>query len=207
MGAKARSFKARIQDFEAVDVRAFYDNAMLRVWHLEGKARTFRIARVQQIIKQEGDEVEKRAVLRLQNNQGEELPLPLELNATNRDTIIGLYGSKKANWLGKLITLFPTQCEAFGKMQECIRIRNYDPATKQSRPYTNKQGVTVLPNQGARTSSRPPPPADDSSGLELDDAGSISLDDGDTFERNQYVDTTDDTAEPPPGALMTDLIR
>ncbi len=198
--ANAKSFKARIQDFEADDVRAFYDNSMMRVWHLQGKPRTFRIIRVQQIVKTEGTETEKRACLRLANSRGEEQPLPLELNPTNRDTVIGIYGSKKSQWIGKTITLYPTTCEAFGKMQECIRIRPYDPATREQRPaqqggtYTTRQGAHVL--QGAYPPASTPTPAqDDSSGLELD------LDGDDTsglIERNQY------TSEPPPGALETD---
>ncbi len=208
MGARAKSFKARIQDFEAEDVRAFYDNSMLRVWHLQGKARTFRIVRVQQIIKTEGEDTEKRAVVRLQNSQGEELPLPLELNPTNRDTIIGIYGSKKSNWVGKLITLYPTQCEAFGKMQECIRIRPFDPSQRQGDGVrTNRQGAHVLPNRPAPPKPEPAPaPADESSGLELD-LGDDKDDGSDVFERNQYADVTSDTSEPPPGALATDIIR
>ncbi len=194
--AKAKSFKARIQDFEADDVRAFYDNSMFRVWHLQGKPRTFRIIRVQQIVKTEGEDTEKRACLRLANSRGEEQPLPLELNPTNRDTVIGIYGSKKANWVGKTITLYPTTCEAFGKMQECIRIRPFDPSTRSTGgagqgTHTNRQGAHVLPSPQAAATA----PADGSAGLELD------LDADDTsslIERNQYA------SEPPPGSLETD---
>lgn len=204
---KAKSFKARIQDFEADDVRAFYDNSMLRVWHLNGKERTFRIIRVQQIVKQEGDDIEKRAVVRLADSRGVEHPLPLELNPTNRDTVIGIYGTSRAKWLNQLITIYPTECEAFGKMQACIRIRPFNPArSAQSgdspRPRTNKQGAHVLPSRPVETAVMPgahgSPQDNESSGLELDlpaddDQGSDGV-----FERNQYQ------SEPPPGALETD---
>ncbi len=194
--AKAKSFKARIQDLEADDVRAFYDNSMFRVWHLQGKPRTFRIIRVQQIVKTEGEDTEKRACLRLANSRGEEQPLPLELNPTNRDTVIGIYGSKKANWVGKTITLYPTTCEAFGKMQECIRIRPFDPSTRQPSgagqgTYTNRQGAHVLPSP--QQAPEPEQQQDEPSGLELDDTSGDGV-----FERNQYP------SEPPAGALERD---
>src|SRR3569832_1306174 len=100
MGSPARkknaSFKARIEDFEAEDVREFYDNMMMRVWYLEGKDRVFRIVRVQRITKQEGKKVERRAMLRLENLNGP-VPHPHKQNPTNRDTIIKLYGPKKKN--------------------------------------------------------------------------------------------------------------
>ena len=217
MGAPKRknaSFKARIEDFEAEDVREFYDNMMMRVWYLEGKERIFRIVRVQRITKQEGEEVERRAVLRLEDRNGP-VPLPFELNPTNRDTVIRLYGPKKKNWLGKLIQLFPTTCEAFGETKECIRIRPYDPATRQRVKPASNMGMGL--GKGRPTADGPAPrmapePESQSSGLDLDDdrdddTGSVDLDEGPEFTRNSYVDSTSDNTEPPAGALETDIIR
>src|SRR3569832_559078 len=231
MGSPARkknaSFKARIEDFEAEDVREFYDNMMMRVWYLEGKDRVFRIVRVQRITKQEGEEVERRAVLRLEDRNGP-VPLPLELNPPTRDTIIKLYGPKKKNWVGRMIQLFPTTCEAFGETKECIRIRPYDPQTRmctdpRTGTRTNRQGVHVLDRQPAPTAEEPamrrgaemhnqaqdalrrPAESFAPTGLELDDddsaddTGGTNLDEGPQFTRNGYDDT-----EPPPVALETD---
>lgn len=193
MAAKAQSYKIRIQDFEGDDIRAFYETNVMRVWNLNGREQCYRIVRVQQIVKQEGAEVEKRAALRLADRHGVEFPVPLELNPTNRDTIRGIYGDKARNWIGKVIALYPTQCEAFGKMQDCIRIRPYDPTKRQKRPNVSQLEPAAPPR---REPSRPPP-ADEapaSSGLELD------LDD----DRPVYRDSTEDNEEPPPGALYTD---
>lgn len=46
------------------------------------------------------------------------------LNKTNANAIAEALGEKKAvNWTGKRITLFPTQCDAFGKTADCIRVK------------------------------------------------------------------------------------
>lgn len=192
MAARASSYKIRIQDFEGEDIRAFYESNVLRVWNLNGREQMFRIVRVQQIIKQEGDSIEKRAALRLADRNGNELPVPLELNATNRDTIRGIYGNRPKEWIGQIIALYPTTCEAFGRTEDCIRIRPYDPRTRQrSKRQDNVQPIARQPEP--RRSEPPPSPVSEtmSSGLELD------------LERD-YRDVTSDAAEPPFGALSTD---
>lgn len=47
----------------------------------------------------------------------------LVLNKTNAMTVASLYGYEVDEWVGKRITLFPTQADAFGKTVDCIRIR------------------------------------------------------------------------------------
>ena len=54
----------------------------------------------------------------------------LVLNKTNAVTIAGMYGNKAEKWVGKSITLFPTECQAFGKTVDCIRIRSSKPKSK-----------------------------------------------------------------------------
>lgn len=189
MSAKAQSYKIRIQDFEGEDVRSFYETHVMRVWNLNGKECLYRIVRVQQIIKQEGDAIEKRAAVRLADRNGVEFPVPLELNPTNRNTIIGIYGAKTRNWVGQIIALYPTTCEAFGRQQDCIRVRPYDPRTRTQR--SKRADVRDLPQQQTeRRPSEPAPPSEQSSGLELD------------LEGADYSAT--DTDEPPFGALETD---
>lgn len=135
-------FKAPlIEDFAAEDIRAFYDSSVFRVWHLAGKERTYKITRVQRITTEFRNEIRKRAVLRLVDNKGREVPLPLELNATNRKTIQQLYGNRPQDWVGKLITLYPSQTDMAGQTVDCIRVRNSMPGKMATR---NKQGATVL---------------------------------------------------------------
>jgi hypothetical protein len=52
----------------------------------------------------------------------------LVLNKTNSTAIAGLYGVETEDWVGKAVTLFPTQTEFQGKPVECIRVRLKKPA-------------------------------------------------------------------------------
>ncbi len=175
----AQAFKAVIEDFEADDIRAFYDANVLRVWHLSGKDRTFRIERVQRITKDNMGQIQKRALLRLSDSRGNEVALPLELNPTNRKSIQKLYGNKPKDWVGKLITLFPTTCDSPNGTTDCIRIRPSVPGKQSGR--TNRQGAHVIAPQlpEARVNVAE---------AEFEDARAPG----------------DDSDEPPPGALESD---
>lgn len=126
--------KWEVDDPATDDVRALFDSRVLRVWHLEGREKTFTIESVKRLTSSSKDGKDKRQALLVLKG----VPLPLALNATNRDTIIQLYGNKKSNWPGKRIRLYPTTTNAFGKQTECIRIRNQVP---QDRPGTNPDTV------------------------------------------------------------------
>ncbi len=146
-------FKAVIEEFEADDIRAFYDSNVFRVWHLCGKERTFRITKVARITDSFRGEVTQKALLYLEDRHGP-VDLPFALNVTNRETIKGLYGKRPKDWVGRLITLFPTTTEVGTETKDCIRVRNYDPATRmkprKDGTYTNRQGVRVLPAANER---------------------------------------------------------
>ena len=51
----------------------------------------------------------------------------LVCNKTNSQTVAGFYGTNLENWIGKEITLFPTQTEYAGKQVACIRVRLQPP--------------------------------------------------------------------------------
>lgn len=53
----------------------------------------------------------------------------LVMNATNARVIANLYGDNTDAWMGKRINIYPTQVRAFGKMTDCIRVREEIPAT------------------------------------------------------------------------------
>ena len=62
---------------------------------------------------------------------------PLVLNVTNSRTIAELHGAKAELWAGKRITLYPTTCQAFDKLTDCIRVRDKLPKAangKHSEP-------------------------------------------------------------------------
>jgi hypothetical protein len=54
----------------------------------------------------------------------------LVLNKTNAKTIAGLYGNDTDGWMGKQITLFPTQVDLRGEQVDAIRVRNKPPKVK-----------------------------------------------------------------------------
>lgn len=68
----------------------------------------------------------------------------LVLNKTNGRTIAGLYGPNTDHWLGRPITLFPTQTDFQGRQVACIRVRMHAPNA----------------SDGHSDLDVPPPPAD-----------------------------------------------
>lgn len=63
------------------------------------------------------------------------------MNATNGYIVANLYGDDTIGWPGQRITLYPTQVKAFGKVQDCIRVREEIPA--QPRPVAQAAQVEV----------------------------------------------------------------
>ena len=70
----------------------------------------------------------------------------LVLNKTNAITIANLHGSEARDWAGKSITLYPTECQAFGHTVDCIRIRSNPPKTHpKPKPEVEPEQVKVPP--------------------------------------------------------------
>jgi hypothetical protein len=131
-------FEAKDEDIQSNDWRAYFDSSCLRVWHLTGKDRTFKIVRVtrltSEMISGNKREVKKQPKLELEDGQGRPVPLPLLLNKTNAKTIAQMYGNNPAQWVGKLVTLFPSTTSVGGEERDCIRVRPKIPnAAKPAR--------------------------------------------------------------------------
>lgn len=173
----AKQFEAKEVDINAEDYRAYFDSSVFRVWHLNGKERTFRITRVTRLDSEFRGESRKQPLLRLEDGKGNPVPLPLALNKTNAKTVAGLYGNKPAAWVGRLITLYPTTTDVGGRTEDCIRIRNEDPG---KRARKGKATAAAAPEQLL------PPPASNGS---------------------DYRDVTEDDEESPPGALESDHVQ
>jgi len=127
-------FEARDEEIGADDYRAYFDSSCFRVWHLSGKERTYKITRVtrltSEMVTAGKREIKKQPKLELVTQKGEPVPLPFLLNKTNAATIAQMYGTKTSDWVGKLITMYPTTTSVGGKEQDCIRIRPRIPAAK-----------------------------------------------------------------------------
>jgi len=156
-------FEATDEDIGASDYRAYFDSMCLRVWHLAGKDRTYKIVKVSRFTSEMASggkrEIKKQPKLILENSKGVLVPLPLLLNKTNAATIAQLYGTNTAQWAGKLITLYPTTTSVGGAEKDCIRIKNQDPS-KVKRA-----------SKGSKPAAHEPPPVDDiyEPGADLDE--------------------------------------
>jgi hypothetical protein len=108
------------------DFRSMYDSNYLYAFDLKGRDVTVTIKEVRAVLVKNADK-----------KQGEKKPIVffkeskdhrgLVLCKTNGKTIASLYGNDTEGWIGKRITLFPTEVDAFGKTVEAIRVRNKPP--------------------------------------------------------------------------------
>ena len=70
------------------------------------------------------------------------------LNKTNGNTIADMYSQEMDNWIGKPITLFPTQTDFQGKAVACIRVRIGQPQPAPApTPPLMQAPVSELPQQ------------------------------------------------------------
>jgi hypothetical protein len=142
----AKNFEAIDEELKSNDWRAYFDSTCLRVWHLAGKERTFKISKVtrltSEMVSGNKREVKKQPKLELVDEKGRPVPLPLLLNKTNCKTIATLYGNNPGAWVGKSITIFPTTTSFGSETKECIRVRNAKPGSKRA-PAEDLPAITA----------------------------------------------------------------
>jgi hypothetical protein len=117
-----KKFEFKEEELAVDDYRAYYDSKVLRVWHLEGREKSFTIAKVTRVTLESRDGIKKQPLVHFMG-----VPLPLALNKTNGASIEHLYGRKVSEWVGKRITLYPTKTQVGRDQKECIRIREKVP--------------------------------------------------------------------------------
>jgi hypothetical protein len=111
------------------DIRTMFEKDFLGAWNLEGDT-TVTIKGVKAAkIKNAQDKENKKPIIAVA-----EFDKPFVCNSTNAETISALYGRHVEQWVGKRITLYPAQVQAFGKMNDCIRVRPQAPAASRSAP-------------------------------------------------------------------------
>lgn len=112
------------------DVRLLFPRDYIAAADLRGRDMVFTISAViakDELKTSKGKEI--KPALRFAESdalkaKGQQVPFKLVLNKTNMKAIAKALGSfESKEWLGKRITLFPTQCEAFGDIVDCIRVR------------------------------------------------------------------------------------
>jgi hypothetical protein len=108
------------------DYRSMFDRDYIGSWDLAGHDVTVKIIKVQagELTGQGGRKAKKPFCWFEGKEKG------LVLNKTNAKTVAALYGPITEQWIGKQITLYPTQTQMGGETVDCIRIRPQIPKTK-----------------------------------------------------------------------------
>lgn len=131
-----------------MNITAAFPSKFLRAADLESDA-TFTIKKVDiETVGQGNDADEKPVVYFKETDKG------LALNKTNANTIANLYGGETNEWVGKQVTLFPTEVDFGGKQTLAIRVRSKKPVQLPSRPSAppaeNPMDAPVDPKEAAR---------------------------------------------------------
>jgi len=105
--------------------------------------KKFRIKAVTAEVLEKDGKAEKKLVCWFTNDER-----GLVLNKTNNRTIRAAYGDDTANWIGKIIVVFPTMTDVRGKMTPALRVRI--PPPKQAtaappQPVTSGNGAAGAP--------------------------------------------------------------
>jgi hypothetical protein len=110
--------------FAMADYRSMFDRDYIGAWDLGGADVTVTIAKVEaKELRAGGSKATKKPVVYFASaDKG------FALNKTNAKVIAGLYGPDTAAWIGKRITIYPTQTSFGGDTVDCIRVRNKVPA-------------------------------------------------------------------------------
>jgi len=127
-------------DTVQMTVDLMFPSEYIRASDLQGKDVRLTIHRVglQDLKKTDGTEVRKPVVefkqwLSKPTNEQKKLVL----NKTNAQAIASNHGNIANDWIGKDIVLYGTQCLAFGKMTDCIRVRTGGAVAQEEDPLAD----------------------------------------------------------------------
>lgn len=103
------------------DFRSMYDSNYLYAFDLKGRDVTVTIKSVAAAKVRNADKKEqKKPIVFFRESKD---PRGLVLCKTNGKTVAAMYGNDTDAWIGKRVTLFATNVDAFGQTVEAIRIR------------------------------------------------------------------------------------
>lgn len=109
------------------DYRSMYDSDYLGHWDLQGRDVTVTIRKVEAgtLVGAQGRKAKKPVVFFEGKEKG------MALNKTNGKAIAGMYGPDTSAWVGKKITIYPTQTQFGPETVDCIRVRPTAPKEKK----------------------------------------------------------------------------
>ena len=101
------------------DYRKMFDSEYIASWDLDDDT-TLTIEKVVagEVGGHQGNEKQKRPIMYFEGAKK-----GMVVNKTNAKTVAGLYGNDTEAWIGKKITLYVGECEAFGEVMSCLRVR------------------------------------------------------------------------------------
>lgn len=111
--------------------KLLHPNDYLAAIEMRGKDANLTIASVElEELTMQGGKKDTKPVLKFKETKKKFI-----VNKTNASSIAAMHGKKAELWVGKRITLFPTQAPVGKKMEDCIRIRERVPGDKvESKP-------------------------------------------------------------------------
>lgn len=120
-----------------MDYRAMFDRDYVGAWDLNGREVTVTICKVEAAtLTGQGGRKTRKPVIHFEGKDK-----GLALNKTNGKIIANMYGPDTAQWLGKSITIYPTQTEMGGETVDCIRVRPRVPQPPTQSQTTENRGA------------------------------------------------------------------
>ena len=105
-----------------MNISDVFDSRFVRAADLKGTDSTVTISRVVMESLGHGPDADSKPVVYFTDRKK-----ALVLNRTNSAAIAKLYGSETEDWVGKSITLYPTETSFRGQQVPCVRVRNEAP--------------------------------------------------------------------------------
>ncbi len=127
------------------DVRAMFEKEFLYSFHLDGRDCTVTIDKVIQGAVQGTDGKKTKKPLVYFKGKAK----PLALNITNVRAIGGMYGFKAEDWVGKRVTIYPTQTQFGPKTVDCIRVRPTVPKANEKEGSINEAAQPIEREPGS----------------------------------------------------------
>lgn len=129
------------------DVRSMYDKTYIGSWDLpEDRDAVLVIDRVEGGMIHNAQKKERKPLVFFRNVRDPKKPLVL--NATNRNTIISLYGNYIEEWVGKPIAVYKTMVQSIaGGLTEGIRVRPSAPPMPKAKDGAALSAVPREPGE------------------------------------------------------------
>lgn len=125
------------------DWRTFFDKEYAGAWDLppEGATVVFERVKVGELVGQNNKKA-KKLVAWFRGAKK-----PMAFNVTNCKTVAAMYGNRTADWIGKAITIYPTQTSFGGATVDCIRVKPSVPQAPARQQRGATRPVPELPEQ------------------------------------------------------------